>query len=226
MILVAPLVAAVVCLAALAHAHLALPAQPLVSDYALVPGGMPLVVVGMTALASGCLFLAYGLAVNDPARTAATRLLMIAAAAGLMLSAVFPTDPGAAKSLSGELHRWASAVVFTSLPVAGWSLARGRAALPRWNLVRSLAVTSVITLAVYLAAHPATLTSPLIGGAAYYGLMERALIVAEIVLVVAMGLAAYLDFRLPAAVPVPGRKPGAVKAPEAGPAAVDRARAA
>ncbi|MEU7900810.1 DUF998 domain-containing protein [Nonomuraea sp. NPDC049152] len=206
MILVAPLVAALVCLAALAYAHLVLPPQPLVSDYALVPGGMPLVVVGMLALASGCVFLAYGLAVRDPARTAATRMLLIAAAGGLMLSAVFPTDPGMAKSVSGEVHRWASAVVFTSLPVAGWTLARGRAALPRWNLVRSLAMTSVVALAVYLAAHPATLTSALIGGESYYGLLERAVIVAEVALVVMMGMAASLDFRLPLDLPVAPRE--------------------
>ncbi|MFE3450743.1 DUF998 domain-containing protein [Nonomuraea sp. NPDC059194] len=221
MILVAPLVAALLCLAALAYAHLALPPQPLVSDYALVPGGMPLVVAGMLALACGCVFLAYGLAVREPARTAAARILLIAAAAGLMLSAVFPTDPGMAKSLSGEVHRWASAVVFTSLPVAGWTLARGRAALPRWNLVRALTVTSVVVLAVYLAAHPASLTSPFISGEVYYGLMERAVIVAEVVLVVVMGLAASLDHRLPVDLPVAPRETRIATTPPA-----DRAKAA
>ncbi|GAA2398510.1 DUF998 domain-containing protein [Nonomuraea africana] len=231
MILAAPLIAALVCAAALAYAHLALPAQTLVSDYALVPGGVAPVMVGMLALAAGCVFLAYGLAVREPARTAATRVLLVAAAGGLMLSALFPTDHGTASSLSGEVHRWASAVVFTSLPVAGWTLARGRAPLPRWNLVRSLVGTAVVALTVYLAAHPAALTSPFIGGEAYYGLLERAVIVAEVVLVVAMGVAASRDNRLPTRIPVVTSEnrdpaPAAPVVTSAPAAPADRARAA
>ncbi|MEU4330553.1 DUF998 domain-containing protein [Nonomuraea dietziae] len=221
MILLAPLVAALVCAAALTYAHLALPQQTLLSDYALVPGGVAPVMVGMLALAAGCVFLAYGLTVREPGRTAATRLLLIAAAGGLMLSALFPTDPGPATSLSGEVHRWAAAVVFTSLPVAGWTLVRGRAPLPRWNLVRSLVVTAVVALAVYLAAHPAALTSPFIGGEAYYGLLERAVVVADVALVVAMGVAASLDNRLPTRIPVVTRESRPAPA-----APADRAKAA
>ncbi|MFG1707711.1 DUF998 domain-containing protein [Nonomuraea sp. M3C6] len=176
---------------ALAYAQVALPAQPLLSDYALVSGGLLPVLIGMLALAGACLCLAYGLAAGDPARTAATRVLLLAGAAGLMMSAIFPTDPGMAglKSLSGEIHRWSAAIVFTSLPVAGWVLARGRGVAPRWNAVRAMSVTSAVTLAVYLAAHPATFTSPLINGAGYYGLLERAVVLAEMVLIMVMALA-------------------------------------
>ncbi|MFC4114578.1 DUF998 domain-containing protein [Nonomuraea zeae] len=182
----------VVSACALAYAQVTLPAQPLLSDYALVSGGLPPVLIGMLALAGACLSLAYGLAANDPARTAATRVLLLAGAAGLMMSAIFPTDPGSSQigSLSGEIHRWSAAVVFTSLPVAGWALARGRAAAPRWNTVKAMSVACAMTLAAYLAAHPATLTSPLIGGAAYYGLLERAVVLAEMVLLTTMALAA------------------------------------
>ncbi|MEW9555191.1 DUF998 domain-containing protein [Nonomuraea sp. NPDC050783] len=177
--------------AALAYAELALPAQPLLSDYALVPGGLVPVLAGMLALAGACLTLAYGLASAEPARTAATRVLLLAGAAGLMMSAIFPTDPGTAQlgTLSGEIHRWSAAVVFTSLPVAGWTLARGRGAAARWNAVRALSVAAALTLAAYLAAHPASVTSPLIGGAAYYGLLERAVVLAEMVLLAVMALA-------------------------------------
>ncbi|MFI6601960.1 DUF998 domain-containing protein [Nonomuraea sp. NPDC050536] len=176
---------------ALGYAEFALPRQALISDYALVPGGTLPVLVGMLALAFGCVILAYGMAAREPARTAATRLLLLAAGAGLMLSAVFPTDPGGAaiSTLPGEIHRWSSAVVFTSLPVAGWMLARGRTPAPRWSWVRSLSMTSALTLAVYLAAHPASFTSPLIGGSAYYGVLERALVLAEIVLLTTMAIA-------------------------------------
>jgi hypothetical protein len=182
----------VVSVCALTYAQVALPTQPLLSDYALVSGGLPPVLIGMLALAGACLSLAYGLAAGDPVRTAATRVLLLAGAAGLMMSAIFPTDPGSSQvgSLTGEIHRWAAAIVFTSLPVAGWTLARGRAAAPRWNAVKAMSVTSAVTLAAYLAAHPATLTSPLINGAAYYGLLERAVVLAEMVLLTVMALAA------------------------------------
>ena len=185
---VSALTGAVTAAAALGYAQVALPGQPLLSDYALVPGGMLPVVIGMLALAWACVSLAYGLAVREPARSAATRVLLLAGAAGLMLSAVFPTDPGNAAigTLAGEIHRWSAAVVFTTLPVAGWILARGRAPLPKWNRVRALSVTSAVALAAYLAAHPASFTSPLIGGASYYGLLERGLVLAEIALVVCM----------------------------------------
>ncbi|MFG1616981.1 DUF998 domain-containing protein [Nonomuraea wenchangensis] len=178
--------------AALTWAELTLPGQPLISDYALVAGGLVPVLVGMLALAGACLSLAYGLTVADPARTAATRVLLLAGAAGLMLSAVFPTDAGTSQvgTLAGEIHRWSAAVVFTALPVAGWTFARGRAGAALWNAVRAMSVASGLTLAAYLAAHPATVTSPLINGVAYYGPMERAVVLAEMVLLVTMAVAA------------------------------------
>ncbi|NRQ40165.1 DUF998 domain-containing protein, partial [Nonomuraea sp. NN258] len=129
------------------------------------------------------------------ARTAATRVLLLAAGAGLMMSAIFPTDPGMSdiNTLTGEIHRWAAAVVFTTLPVAGWTLVRGRAAAPRWNAVKAMSATSVVTLAAYLAAHPASFTSAWIDGGAYYGLLERGLVLAEIALIAAMALAVRPD---------------------------------
>ncbi|GAA4057991.1 DUF998 domain-containing protein [Nonomuraea soli] len=186
----------VMALLGLTYVHLALPTQTLLSDYALVQGGMLPVMIGMLALASACLFLAYGLAVREPNKSAAARVLLIVAGAGLMLSAVFPTDPhDGANTLGGELHRWGAAMFFTALPVAGWVLARGRESLARWNAVRALSATSAAALVVYLAAHPAAFTSAWINGGAYYGFLERGLVAFEIVVIVAMALAA----RTPAA---------------------------
>ncbi|MFC4013000.1 DUF998 domain-containing protein [Nonomuraea purpurea] len=178
---------------ALTYAEVALPAQTLLSDYALVPGGLVPVVIGMLALAAACLCLAYGLSLIEPSRSAATRVLLLAGAAGLMMSAIFPTDPASSDvdSLTGEIHRWAAALFFTSLPVAGWTLARGRARSPRWNAVKAMSVTSAVTLAVYLAAHPASFTSPWMAGDAYYGLLERGVVLAEMVLITVMALATY-----------------------------------
>ncbi|MEV0378827.1 DUF998 domain-containing protein [Nonomuraea sp. NPDC050643] len=184
----------VVSVVALAYAQVALPTQPLLSDYALVSGGLVPVLVGMLALAGACLSLAYGLAAGDPSRTAATRVLLLAGAAGLMMSAIFPTDPGTSQigTLSGEIHRWSAAVVFTALPVAGWTLARRRETAPRWNAVKAMSVLSALTLAIYLAAHPASITSPLIDGAAYYGLLERGVVLADMALLTVMALAAFV----------------------------------
>ncbi|MFG2078662.1 DUF998 domain-containing protein [Nonomuraea maritima] len=203
--------ATVVSAGAVAYAQAELPAQPLLSDYALVPGGMAPVLVGMLALAGACLCLAYGLARQDPGRTAATRVLLLAGAGGLIMSAIFPTDPGTSQigTLAGEIHRWSSAVVFTSLPMAGWMLAR-RAGTPWWRAapsaaeapsaakapsaamtaVRAMSVAAAVTLGAYLVAHPASFTSPLVGGDAYYGLLERGLVLAEMALLVVMAVAA------------------------------------
>ncbi|MGN9782132.1 DUF998 domain-containing protein [Nonomuraea sp. ZG12] len=197
-----------VALLAFGYAEFMLPDRPLLSDYALVSGGLLPVVIGMLALASACLSLAYGLATGEPGRTAATRVLLLAAAGGLMLCALFPTDATVIKSASGEIHRWAGAVVFTTLPVAAWGLARGRAALPRWTAVKALSVTSAVALAVYLAAHPASFTSPWIGGEAYYGLLQRGLVLTEVVLVAAMAVA-FMIRRTVMAPPVTGAAPAA-----------------
>ncbi|GAA4911048.1 hypothetical protein HD597_008160 [Nonomuraea thailandensis] len=190
---------------ALAYADVALPTQVLLSDYALVSGGLVPVLIGMLALAAACLCLAYGLVTLDPARTAPTRVLLVAGAAGLMMSAIFPTDPGTSQigTVSGEIHRWSAAVVFTSLPVAGWILAKGRAAAPRWNAVRALSVAAAATLAIYLAAHPATITSSLINGAGYYGTLERGVVLAEMALLIAMALAAFSGRAVAKSEPVP-----------------------
>ncbi|GGO70478.1 DUF998 domain-containing protein [Nonomuraea cavernae] len=186
----ATVLSALAAVACLTYTEVTLPGQTLISDYALLPGGMVPVLIGMLALAAACLFLAYGLAAREPARTAATRVLLLATAAGLMLSALFPTDPAFSEvnSLGGEIHRWSAAVVFTALPVAGWTLARAREVMPRWNLVRAVSLTSALTLAAYLAAHPASFVSSLINGGAYYGLLERGLVLAEIGLIVVMAL--------------------------------------
>ncbi|MFG3442693.1 DUF998 domain-containing protein [Nonomuraea sp. NPDC047897] len=176
---------------AFGYAQVALPEQPLLSDYALVPGGMLPVLTGLLALAGACLWLAYGLAVREPARTAATRVLLVAAAAGLLLCAVFPTDPGISQlsTVAGEIHRWAAAVVLTALPLAGWTLAR-RDTSPAWaTTLRAMSVTSALALACFLLAHPASVTSAPIDGVAFYGLFQRGVVLAEIALVAVMATA-------------------------------------
>ncbi|GIH27515.1 hypothetical protein Aph01nite_58250 [Acrocarpospora phusangensis] len=161
------------------------PLNGLLSDYALGEGTAALFVLGMLALAAGACAAAYHLATVDPVRSAAARVLLVMASAGLVLSAVFPTDAApVVNTLSGEIHRWSTALVFTALPGAGWILARqSRRPLPG---VRALSLASVVTLAAYLLSHPGSPVAELIGGTAFYGLLERLVVVLEIVLLISI----------------------------------------
>ncbi|WP_214105947.1 DUF998 domain-containing protein [Acrocarpospora catenulata] len=178
-------------LAVMGVLHLAFPGvvdplSGLLSDYALGDRTGALFLLGMLALAAGSCAAAYTLAQWDPIRSAAARVLLLVASAGLVLSALFPTDPAPdVSSLSGEIHRWSTALVFTAIPGAGWILARqSRRPLP---LVRALSLASVMILASFLLSHPGSPVAELLGGPAFYGLLERALVVAEIALLIVMG---------------------------------------
>ncbi|MFC6409778.1 DUF998 domain-containing protein [Planobispora longispora] len=176
---------AALALVAMVYAHLAAggavsPMSGLISDYALAEGTAWALVGGTLALAAGCLWTAYGLARTDPSGSAAARVLLVGGALGLLLTASFPTDAApAVVSITGEIHRWAAAVVFTALPCAGWLLGRRG----RDTALLTVSAASVALLAAFLAAHPGSLTADLIGGPDYYGLLERLLLLAEIALV-------------------------------------------
>ncbi|MBG0821399.1 DUF998 domain-containing protein [Planomonospora sp. ID91781] len=203
---------AVLAAVAMGYAHLAAggavdPMGDLVSDYALHDATAWALVGGTLALASACLWTAYGLARTDPARSAAARVLLVAGALGLLLTAVFPTDaaPGVT-SIAGEIHRWSAAVVFTALPCAGRLLGRrsGGVALP------AVSAACVALLALFLAAHPGSPIAEPIGGPGYYGLVERLLLLAEITLVfLAAGHAS--GRALPEAAGRPPRRPAAAR---------------
>ncbi|MFC7644376.1 DUF998 domain-containing protein [Streptosporangium lutulentum] len=172
-------------LGAMAYAHVVAadavnPASGLISDYALVGTSAWALASGTIMLAVGSLWIAFGLTRVDPARSAAARVLFVAGALGLLITAGFPTDSAPdVVSVGGEIHRWAAAVVFTALPCAGWMLGRrsGDRALS------AVSVLSVVFLAAFLATHPGSLTSDLVNGSGYYGLIERLLVLTEIALV-------------------------------------------
>ena len=176
---------AALALAAMAYAHVVAadtvnPSSGLISDYALYDASAWALVGGTLMLAMGSLWIAFGLVRVDPARSAAARVLFVAAALGLLLTAGFPTDSAPdVVSIGGEIHRWSAAVVFTALPCAGWMLGRrsGDRALS------AVSTLSVAFLVAFLAAHPGSLTADLIDGPAYYGLIERLLVLTEIVLI-------------------------------------------
>ncbi|GAB3851097.1 hypothetical protein GCM10029963_38370 [Micromonospora andamanensis] len=162
------------------------PVSLTVSDYAVSDsGGVIHVAMLLLAGASAVLIPALGrldhresggpAPVEHPGRAA--EWLLAVWAGGLLVSGLVPTNPpGTDMGTAAYVHRYASVVAFLALPVAGWLLA---ARLPngaragRW--LRALTVTSLL-LAVVMAwsAYP--------GDRAYYGLIERALILAEVAL--------------------------------------------
>ncbi|MFF0244985.1 DUF998 domain-containing protein [Streptosporangium sandarakinum] len=167
--------------AAMAYAHLAAigsvdPMTELTSRYALFgPSGWAMAVAAI-ALAVSCVWTAYGLTRVDPARSAAARVLLVAAALGLLLTAVFPTDaPPGVTSGGGEVHRWAAAVVLTALPCAGRLLGR-RFGEPALSLAAGL---SVAALVAFLAARPGSPVAEIVGGSGYHGLLERLALLAD-----------------------------------------------
>ncbi|MER7134087.1 DUF998 domain-containing protein [Streptosporangium saharense] len=180
---------ALVAVAATLYAHVAAgqvdPMTTLISDYALLGVSAPAMVCGTIALAVGSVWVSYGLARVDPARSAAARVLLLAGAVGLLLTAAFTTDTApAVVSAGGEIHRWSAALVFTALPCAGWLLGR-RFRNPALSVV---SVLSVVLLAAFLAAHPGSLVSSLIEGPGYYGLLQRLLVLSDAAVVLLASL--------------------------------------
>ncbi|GAA2860659.1 hypothetical protein GCM10010517_19310 [Streptosporangium fragile] len=175
----------VLALAAMAYAHVAAsgsvdPFTGLISEYALTDDGAWTTAGGTIALAMGALWAAYLLARLDPGRGAAARVLFVAAALGLLLTAVFPTDaaPGVT-SIGGEIHHWSAAVVFTALPCAGWMVGRRSGN----RVLAGVGIVSVMLLAAFLAARPGSPAADLIGGPGYHGMLQRLLVLSDMALV-------------------------------------------
>jgi hypothetical protein len=95
-----------------------------ISDYVVsLPHGTLLFALTTGALAIGAGALAHGL---DPVPgTGRIRALLGVWAAGLLVAAVFPTNlRGTPQNLSSNIHLFAGAVAFATLPIAAWLLAR------------------------------------------------------------------------------------------------------
>jgi hypothetical protein len=95
-------------------------------------------------------------------------------ALGLVLVALFPTDPVGASSLSAQVHRYAAAVVMVAVPVAALSVA---AALPR-GARRTLQLAAGVTLAVVLVTGVAIFLPGVFDPAR--GLIQRFLLLSEL----------------------------------------------
>jgi hypothetical protein len=157
-----------------------------VSDYALSDRGAA-IEVAMVMLAGASLALLVGLAAaRAPVRGIPTVLLLVWAA-GLLLAAAVPTDPIGTPVLStaGYVHRYASVAAFLCLPAAALMLASRFATEPAWralsSMLRRLAGASGVGLALlFYVAFP--------GDRILIGLVERALIGVEVVVLLLLAL--------------------------------------
>ncbi|MGW0506958.1 DUF998 domain-containing protein [Micromonospora sp. NPDC003241] len=175
-----------------------------VSDYAVSESGGA-IHLAMLTLAAASAVLVLGLRRLDrPTGAAGTRrgrvgtaqVLLAAWAGGLLLAGLIPTNPpGTEMGTAAYVHRYASVVAFLALPLAGWLIAAqlpATARTARW--LRGLTIASLLLAAVMVwSAYP--------GDRAYYGLIERALILAEVALLTVL---ATVGGRVGAVTPVRG----------------------
>lgn len=190
------------------------PVRRTISEYALGPGGWLFDAV-VVALALASVAVAAALVGSGLARVRAAPAVLLAVwVAGLLLVVVFEkTNWAVGPSLSGYVHRYASLAAFLALPTGALLLTRGAAG---WR-ARAVTVCALAAFAPFLVA----LATALLTGAPWYravplGIFERVLAVAEVGVVVALGLwaahaAVVVTRREPTGVRplVPGPSPGA-----------------
>jgi hypothetical protein len=181
-----------------------------VSDYALLERSAGPYAGSLLALAIGVAALTAGLLGQRLGRTGPALLGLSSCA--MVLAVAFPTDPidltggGSGEStLSGQIHRYATAIAFVGLPGAGWALARRPAAVagtPAATRSAPAADTGIaavgwitvgcwVSLGAFLVSHipvsfPGTPIAGLFGDHVFYGLTERIVLLFEGALLVAL----------------------------------------
>lgn len=117
-------------------------------------------------------------------------------ASGMLLVALFPTDPVGAGSLSAQIHRYAAAVAMVAVPVAALRVA---SVLPQAGR-RMLQAAAAMTLAVVLITGVAIFLPGMFEPAR--GLIQRFLLLSELVV---LALLVYLPARAVTPAGQPGR---------------------
>jgi hypothetical protein len=147
------------------------PVSRTISDYVFVAGGAGLLAVTSLSLAGGSALLLAGLRRAGGVSRGVVSLLVGAWSAGLVVATVFPTDPsGTPTSLSGAVHRYAGAVMFTALPAAGLLLSRH---FSEDRTLRRLSIASAVTAAAFFVSHVSVVLP--FGGVVLLGFAERIL---------------------------------------------------
>ncbi|XVS62447.1 DUF998 domain-containing protein [Actinosynnema sp. CA-299493] len=142
-----------------------------ISDYIFVDNGSGLLAVTSLSLAAASAGLLVALVRSGLPRRGPVAVLMGLWSAGLAVATVFPTDPiGTPTSFSGAVHRYAGAVMFASLPLAGWLISR--TFIPSATL-RRFSIAAGITSVAFMLSHVSVVFPG--GGAVVLGLFERLL---------------------------------------------------
>ncbi|RKT56333.1 DUF998 domain-containing protein [Saccharothrix australiensis] len=145
------------------------PISHTISDYIFVAHGSGLLAVTALSLAAASAVLLAVLVRRGLPRRGPVTVLMGLWVGGLTVAAVFPTDPtGTPTSFSGAVHRYAGAVMFASLPLAGWLISRRFISS---TAVRRFSVAAGLTSCAFMVSH-VTLSYE---GAVLLGLFERVL---------------------------------------------------
>ncbi|MDL5159925.1 DUF998 domain-containing protein [Actinomycetospora termitidis] len=166
------------------------PVRRTISEYAVGPGGwlFDIAVLGLVAATGAVVAALYVRDVVTP-----TALVLFAVwCVGLVLVVVFEkTNWSIGPSVSGYVHRYASLAAFFALPGAGLLVAR-RHRGERW--AAWVTVFSVVALASFLPIIGAILLNPVLATPWYravpLGLIERVLSLAEVAVIVVLGLRA------------------------------------
>jgi hypothetical protein len=147
------------------------PISHTISDYIFVDNGSGLLAVTALSLAAASVGLLVALVRSGLPRWGPVAVLIGLWAAGLTVATVFPTDPtGAPTSFSGAVHRYAGAVMFASLPLAGWLISRTFIAS---TTVRRFSVAAGVVSLAFMVSHVAVVYPG--SGAVVLGLFERVL---------------------------------------------------
>jgi hypothetical protein len=157
-----------------------------VSDYVFHGAGGPLFIAAIVLLLLAGLLVRAGM---HGARMPSDRVASVLFGlwyAGLLISAVFPGDRlESDQTLTGHLHRFGGAMLFTCLPVACWILARSLRTDPRWVAIaawiRRFAATVLLSAALFGVAQLVPWLPK--------GLLERVALCAEMALLVVLALA-------------------------------------
>jgi hypothetical protein len=150
------------------------PLNTTMSDYVFVEHAGWMFPAALLAMCVAGVGVAVGLSAHGLLRGVLPKLTLGLAVLGLVLAAAFPTDLGESVSVSAQIHRYAAGVVFFCVPIAGYLIARRVA---RKSLYVSVIVTSAL-LVLFLTCHLGPMPAAV---GELSGLIQRALFVAELV---------------------------------------------
>lgn len=168
------------------------PVRQTVSDYVFAPEGAGVFAAMCLALAVGSLGLVSAVITLRPypaARGHVIALLLTAWCLGLIVAALFPTDPmGAPMSPAGETHRWAIVFAFVSLPAAGRLLSgTGEHTWTRHaGALRFWALAGFAALGLQMITYVPVVFPGVVDGPVLIGLSERLVLAVDLAMLVTL----------------------------------------